>query len=100
VTLAERADPRVPQNLVERPLPGTGGAGIADDEQRSIAGLVESLVTAFPGVPEPQVRACVEDITAGFASARIRTYVPIFIARRARAALTGWSAPADGAPTR
>jgi hypothetical protein len=42
----------------------------------------------------------VEDISAGFASARIRTYVPIFIARRARAALTGWSAAADGAPTR
>jgi hypothetical protein len=100
VTLAERADPRVAQSLLERPRPGPGGAGIRDDERRAIAGLVESLVTAFPGVPEPQVRACVEDITAGFASARIRTYVPIFIARRARAALTGWSAAADGAPTR
>ena len=96
MTLAEKADPR---DLLERPRAGTGGAG-TPDEQRSLAGLVESLVTAFPGVPEPQVRACVEDICAGFASARIRTYVPIFIARRARAALTGWSAAADGAPTR
>jgi hypothetical protein len=100
VTLAERADPRVAQSLLERPRPGPGGAGIPDDEQRSIAGLVESLVTAFPGVPEAQVRACVDDITAGFATARIRTYVPIFIARRARAALTGWSAPGDGLPAR
>jgi hypothetical protein len=100
VTLAERTDPRVPRGLLERPCPGTGGAGTPDDEQRSIAGLVESLVTAFPGVPEPQVRACVEDISAGFASARIRTYVPIFIARRARAALTGWSASADGSHAR
>jgi hypothetical protein len=100
VTLAERVDPRVPRGLLERPRPGTGGAGTPDDEQRSIAGLVESLVTAFPGVPEPQVRACVEDISAGFAGARIRTYVPIFIARRARAALTGWSASADGTDTR
>jgi hypothetical protein len=102
VTLAERADPRVLRGPLERPRRGTGGAGTPDDErtrddeQRSIAGLVESLVTAFPGVPEPQVRACVEDITAGFASARIRTYVPIFIARRARAALTVWPAQADG----
>jgi hypothetical protein len=100
VTLAERADPRDPQSLQERPRPGTGEAGPPDDEQRSIAGLVKSLVTAFPGVPELQIRACVEDISAGFTSARIRTYVPIFIARRARAALTGWSAAADGAPTR
>jgi hypothetical protein len=97
VTLAERADPRVPHGPLERPRTGTG---TPDDEQRSIAGLVESLVTAFPGVPEPHVRACVEDITAGFANARIRTYVPIFIARRARAALTGWSPAADGAPIR
>jgi hypothetical protein len=100
VTLAEGADPRVLRGLLERPPPGTGGAATPDDEQRSIAGLVESLLRAFPGVPEPQVRACVEDISAGFASARIRTYVPIFIARRARTALTGWVAPADGSPTR
>jgi hypothetical protein len=99
VTLAERADPLDPGRLLEQPRPESGGAGTPDDEQRSIAGLVESLVTAFPGVPEPHVRACVENISAGFASARIRTYVPIFIARRARAALTGWSAAADGAPT-
>jgi hypothetical protein len=80
VTLAERGDQRA-----------------TDDEERSIARVVESLMTAFPGVPEQQVRACVEGITAGFASARIRTYVPIFIARRARVALTGWPAPADAA---
>ncbi len=97
MTLAERADPR---GLPERPGPGTSGAGTPDDERRWIAGLVESLVTAFPGVPEQQVRACVETISAGFASARIRTYVPILIARRARAALTGWSAPVHGAPPR
>jgi len=99
VTLAERADSRVPRGLLERPRPGTGGTGTPDDGQQSIAGLVESLVTAFPGLPEPQVRACVEDISAGFASARIRAYVPISIARRARAALTGWSASADGSHT-
>jgi hypothetical protein len=80
VTLAERGDPRV-----------------RGDEERSIAGVVESLMTAFPGVPEQHIRVCVEGITAGFASARIRTYVPIFVARRARAALTGWPASGDAA---
>jgi hypothetical protein len=46
VTLAERAAPRVAQSLLEWPRPGTGGAGIPDDEQRSIAGVVASLVAS------------------------------------------------------
>jgi hypothetical protein len=57
-------------------------AGMPGDERRSIA-----------------VRACVEDISAGFAGARIRTYLPSSIARRTWGALTGWSAAADRAHT-
>ena len=68
-----------------------------DGEEQSIARVVESLVAMFPAVPEPAVRDCVKRIRAGFADAPIRTYIPILVARRARAALLDHSSTADGA---
>ena len=59
--------------------------------------MVESLVTMFPAVPEPDIRVCVDHIRAGFANAPIRTYVPILVARQARAALINRSSTEQGA---
>ena len=70
--------------------------GSPDDEDRSFARVVESLVAAFPAVPEPRIRDCVDDLRSGFAGARIRTYLPILVARQARAALQGQVVPAGG----
>jgi hypothetical protein len=66
------------------------------DEERSIAGVVEALVAMFPAVPEPHIRDCVAHIRAGFATAPIRAYIPILVARQARAALLHSSPTADG----
>jgi hypothetical protein len=68
-----------------------------DGEEQSIARVVESLVTMFPAVPEPGIRVCVDHIRAGFANAPIRTYIPILVARQARAALSNCSSTAEGA---
>lgn len=56
--------------------------------------LIETLVAAFPHVPESYVRGCVQDAVAMFVDAPIRTYLPILVARRARTALTAFR-PAD-----
>jgi hypothetical protein len=69
-----------------------------DGEEQSIARVVESLVAAFPAVPEPRIRDCVAHICVEFADAPIRTYIPILVARRARAALISRSSAAEGAP--
>jgi hypothetical protein len=60
---------------------------VAESEEQSISRLVDSLTAAFPHLPEAQVRACVQDALAHFANAKIRTYIPVLVARRARAAL-------------
>jgi hypothetical protein len=69
--------------------------GPADGEELSIARVVEGLVAMFPAVPEADIRECVERVRAGFADARIRTYIPILVARRARSELTGSSSLPD-----
>jgi hypothetical protein len=68
-----------------------------DGEVQSIARVVESLVAAFPAVPESSIRDCVQHICVEFANAPIRTYIPILVARRARAALISCSSTAEGA---
>jgi hypothetical protein len=82
VTVIEPIDVGVPSG------PETRDARRAAGEEQSIASVVESLVAAFPAVPEPCIRDCVQRICAGFADAPIRTYIPILVARQARAALT------------
>jgi hypothetical protein len=69
----------------------------SDGEEQSIARVVESLIAMYPAVPEPCVRDCVRHIRAGFATAPIRTYIPILVARQARAALITLAATAGDA---
>jgi hypothetical protein len=48
-------------------------------------------------VSEPHIRNCVEHIRATFANAKIRTYIPILVARQARAALSDCAPTGEGA---
>jgi hypothetical protein len=73
------------------------GGHTRNGEEQSIARVVESLVAAFPEVPEAHIRSCVDHNRALFAHARIRTYIPILVARQARAALANGAPSADGA---
>ena len=62
------------------------------DEERSFARVVEALGAAFPAVPARVVGECVERIREKYADARVRTYLPILVAREARAMLSGFVA--------
>lgn len=55
------------------------------DEERAIAQVVESLVIAFPGVPESRIRECVNRVHNTFINAKLRSFIPILVAREARA---------------
>lgn len=98
MTVIEPSDIRL-SPAPERPLgyPTREDERPPDGEAQSIARVVESLVVAFPSVPEPYIRDCVQRIRAGFASAPIRTYIPILVARQARAALIDCSSTEEGA---
>ena len=98
MTVIEPADIRVPAGP-EAPLghPTHQDERPRDGEEQSIAKVVESLIAMFPAVPEPDIRECVEYIREGFANAPIRTFIPILVARQARAALLTCSSTADGA---
>jgi hypothetical protein len=61
--------------------------GVQQIEDQAMQRVVESLISAFPGVPEERVRACVDAVAVPFADARIRTYLPVLVTRRARALL-------------
>lgn len=63
------------------------------DEAQAIARVAETLVAAFPAVPEAQVRACVQRILATFDEAKVRSYIPILLAREARTVLGAASSP-------
>lgn len=64
-------------------------------EEPLIGAVVESLVRAFPHLPESHVRTCVLEIHGHFADAKVRTYLPILVARRARVMLSEAAAAAD-----
>jgi hypothetical protein len=57
-------------------------------EDTRIAELVDRLKTSYPTVPADIVVEVVNDMRAAFHGSRIREYVPLFIERRARSALT------------
>jgi hypothetical protein len=57
-------------------------------EETRIADLVERLKTTYPALPADTVTQLVNDMRDAFAASRIREYVPLFVERRARAALT------------
>jgi hypothetical protein len=87
---------RIPAGRTATPgHPTHPGRHAPGDEESSIARVVESLVAMFPGVPEADIRERVERLRAGFANARIRTYIPILVARQARAALIACSSAAE-----
>jgi hypothetical protein len=68
--------------------PGGDDQPMRDDEERSFTRVVEALGAAFPAVPLHVVGACVERIREKYADARVRTYLPILVAREARATLS------------
>jgi hypothetical protein len=98
MTVTERADMGVEPGR-EAPLGARSrpDGRSPDGEEQSIARVITSLVAMFPAVPESDVRDCVERIRAGFATAPIRTYIPILVARQARAALLSSQPTAEGA---
>jgi hypothetical protein len=61
---------------------------LAASEETRIAEVVERLKSAFPSLPNDMVVQVVNDMRAAFHGSRIREYVPLFVERRARTALT------------
>jgi hypothetical protein len=57
-------------------------------EETRIAELVERLKATYPTLPADTVVQVVNDMRDAFHGSRIREYVPLFVERRARAALT------------
>ena len=58
------------------------------NEETRIAELVERLRRSYPTLPAGTVAEVVSDMQAAFRGSRVREYVPLFVERRARAALT------------
>ena len=58
------------------------------NEETQIAELVERLRRTYPTLPAGTIAEVVNDMRAAFHGSRIREYVPLFVERRARAALT------------
>jgi hypothetical protein len=59
-----------------------------NSEESRIAELVERLKAIYPTLPADTVAQVVNDMRDAFHGSRIREYVPLFVERRARAALT------------
>jgi hypothetical protein len=57
-------------------------------EDTRIAELVDRLRTSYPTLPADIVVEVVNEMRAAFHGSRIREYVPLFVERRARSALT------------
>ncbi|MEM6110276.1 hypothetical protein AAHS21_29240 [Mycobacterium sp. 050272] len=57
-------------------------------EQTLIAEVVRRLMTAFPQARPEDVSAAVHHAHARFASCPIRDFIPLFVEKRARQALT------------
>jgi hypothetical protein len=60
----------------------------AISEEKQIAEVVDRLKISYPTVSADTVVEMVNDMRAAFAGSRIREYVPLFVERRARSALT------------
>lgn len=57
-------------------------------EDTRIAEMVERLKSSYPTLSADTVVQVVDEMRAAFHGSRIREYVPLFIERRARSALT------------
>ena len=71
----------------------------AMDEQLQLGEVVERLATRYRGLPPAKVAEVVGDIHATFAGAPLREFVPLFVERKAKTALTELSVPHGGLPT-
>ena len=60
----------------------------AMSEETRIAEVLDRLGNTYPTLPGDTVIEVVNDMRAAFNGSRIREYVPLFVERRARAALT------------
>ncbi len=60
----------------------------AMSEETRIAEVVDRLSKSYSTLPAETVVKLVNDMRAAFNGSRIREYVPLFVERRARAALT------------
>ncbi|MBV8929553.1 MAG: hypothetical protein JO152_10560 [Mycobacteriaceae bacterium] len=57
-------------------------------EQTRMTDLVERLAKNYPTLPVDTVVEVVRDMYAAFNGSRVREFVPLFVERRAHAALT------------
>lgn len=57
-------------------------------EDTRIAEVVDRLKTSYPTLPADLVVQVVDEMRAAFHGSRVREYVPLFVERRARSALT------------
>ena len=57
-------------------------------EEARIAEVVDRRKASYPTLPADTVVEVVDDMRAAFHGSRIREYVPLFVERRARSALT------------
>lgn len=60
----------------------------AMSEETRITEVVDRLGKSYPTLPGDTVVKVVNDMRAAFNGSRIREYVPLFVERRARSALT------------
>jgi len=60
---------------------------VHDNEELALRRTVEVLVEAFPVLGERHVSERVAEVLARFEGARVRVYVPVLVAREARAVL-------------
>ena len=81
----ETPGPAAPAAL--RPDRAVDVAGVTDDEWRALNQVARDLAGKYPQVPAGEVRALVEASAAGFTHARIRTFVPLLVAREVDALL-------------
>jgi hypothetical protein len=63
-----------------------------ENEERSFARVLETLGAAFPAVPPAIVGEFVAHVREKYADARVRTYLPILVAREVREMLSGFVA--------
>ena len=63
------------------------------DEQAVLGEVVQRLAGRYPTLPPDTINDVVHDLHARFDGARIREFVPLFVERQARTALTELSVP-------
>lgn len=64
--------------------------GVAEASERAqIAGVEQRLTSAFPQLPPADVASTVSAIYAGFASSRVRDFVPLLVEKRAKSEFLG-----------